>query len=198
MDAMDKLIWRTLNCKSGDNLPYTGMRSKATRLDFYRMFARLGFTCGAEVGVGGGRNAEALLKLMPGVRLLCVDPWAAYDRFPQEYCDRRHAEAVARLAPFPNCQIVRQPSLAAAQDIALGSLDFVYIDGDHRFDAVMTDLIEWARRVRVGGIISGHDYFHFCRAGVVEAVDAYTRAHDVKPWYITRELEPSFIWVKRA
>ncbi len=76
------------------------------------------------------------------------------------------------------------------------SLDFVYIDADHRFDYVMEDLIAWGRKVRKGGIISGHDYYRFRNAGVVPAVDVYTHCHYVGEWFITDEKEASFFWVK--
>jgi hypothetical protein len=86
----------------------------------------------------------------------------------------------------------------AVRDIELESLDFVYIDGNHSFDYVMQDLIEWSKRVRRGGIVSGHDYYHFRNAGVVEAVDVYTHCHGIKEWFLTNEQKSkSFFWVKR-
>lgn len=38
------------------------------------------------------------------------------------------------------------------------SLDFVYIDGNHSFQHVVNDLCEWEKKVKVGGIVAGHDY----------------------------------------
>ena len=48
----------------------------------------------------------------------------------------------------------------AVKDIEDSSLDFVHIDGDHSYDFVMQDIILWGRKVRIGGIISGHDYLY--------------------------------------
>jgi len=62
----------------------------------------------------------------------------------------------------------------------------------------MQDLIEWGKRVRQDGIISGHDYYRFRWAGVVDAVDAYTRAHQVNEWFIDDMRETSFFWVKNG
>jgi predicted O-methyltransferase YrrM len=70
-------------------------------------------------------------------------------------------------------------SMDAVDDIPDNSLDFVFIDANHAFDYVMLDLIYWTKKVRPGGIVSGDDYFHFKKAGVVEAVDAYTKAHGI-------------------
>ena len=39
------------------------------------------------------------------------------------------------------------------------SLDFVYIDANHAFDAVNRDLRKWFPKLRNGGVFAGHDYF---------------------------------------
>jgi predicted O-methyltransferase YrrM len=38
------------------------------------------------------------------------------------------------------------------------SLDFVFIDADHRYDAVVADVRAWKSKVKPGGILAGHDY----------------------------------------
>lgn len=89
-----------------------------------------------------------------------------------------------------------------------GSLDFVYIDANHSFNYVMQDLTEWSKKVRVGGIVSGDDYYHFRKAGVIEAVNAYTKAHSIK-FNLTdpysdkirdrgSQEQPCYYWVKEA
>ena len=85
----------------------------------------------------------------------------------------------------------------ALNDFEDNSLDFIHIDANHKFDFVMEDLIGWAKKVRSGGIISGHDYFNWTGGDVVLAVDTYTRAHKIKDWFITNEPIPSFFWVKK-
>lgn len=47
-------------------------------------------------------------------------------------------------------------SVAASKFIADQSLDLVFIDGDHA--AVGRDIIAWFPKIRVGGVICGHDY----------------------------------------
>ena len=88
-------------------------------------------------------------------------------------------------------------SMEAVSKIPDASLDFVYIDGRHEFDFIMMDLIAWAPKVRAGGIVSGHDYYQFYRGGVVHAVNAYVLGHNIKEWFVTREKECSFFWVKQ-
>ena len=51
----------------------------------------------------------------------------------------------------------------------------MYIDADHCFDSVMQDIIVWSARVRIGGIVSGHDYDN---EDVKTAVDTYVKIHN--------------------
>lgn len=172
-----------------------------TRQKLAQLFAERGLTRGAEVGVADGRFSRVLCEAIPGLQLLCVDPYLKYQDNPrggpQEQHDRNWGIAHERLHGF-DVRFVREMSLDAVKDVPLGSLDFVYIDGNHEFEFAVNDLIHWSKRVRAGGIVSGHDLYEFPKrkAGVVEAVDAYTRAHGVSDWKICDECEPSFFWVK--
>jgi predicted O-methyltransferase YrrM len=38
------------------------------------------------------------------------------------------------------------------------AVDMVYIDGDHRYEAVKVDILTWIPKVKTGGIIAFHDY----------------------------------------
>jgi predicted O-methyltransferase YrrM len=51
------------------------------------------------------------------------------------------------------------------------SLDLIFIDGAHDFDSVSSDLY-YDRKLRPGGIMSGHDYDHDS-PGLIEAVDTF-------------------------
>jgi predicted O-methyltransferase YrrM len=50
------------------------------------------------------------------------------------------------------------------------SLDAVFIDADHSYEAVKLDIQNWMPKVRRGGILAGHDYVPSW-PGVVRAVD---------------------------
>ena len=192
----DRLIKKRMGIKRGDSLPMKSWRHDKRREDIYKIWAELGYTRGAEVGVASGRNARTMFKTIPGLHLILVDPWKAYFRYSQELCDKRYAGAMKILEPYDKT-VMRMPTLEAAPQVPDGSLDFVYIDGDHRFDAVMLDIILWAPKVREGGIVAGHDYYEFYQAGVVSAVRSYVQAHAISPWYITWEKEASWFWVQR-
>jgi len=167
---------------------------RIARLDRKRLiqlYGEWGFKKGAEIGVDRGRFSEFMCKSMPDLDLLCVDPWHWKLRG-----ESRYQSSVARLAPY-NCTIVRKKSMEAVVDVPDESLDFVYIDGDHHFDYVMEDIISWARKVKYGGIVSGHDWYRFRQAGVVDAVNVYTKMHGITEWFLTDERTPTFFWIRR-
>jgi hypothetical protein len=193
----DRIIREMLGVKAGDSLPYKGWKHTSTRADLLKIFSALGYTQGVEVGVSEGRFSEEMLRSIPGLQLLSVDPWQAYGRISQRLCDERHEHAVSRLVQYPGATILRAASLEASRAIADGSLDFCYVDADHTFDACMLDIILWASKVRKGGIVSGHDFYTFYQSGVMDAVYAYTRAHNIGAWYVTWEKEASWFWVQR-
>jgi len=185
-----------------------------SRKDLPGLFAACGFTTGAEIGVWTGAFAAALCRANSALHLLCVDPWQPYTDYRDTKEKRKwpgiYEQAQATLAPY-HCDLIRQFSMEAVKDVPLDSLDFVYIDGNHSFEFVVQDLAFWSRRVRSGGIISGHDYQHYPSKRwcfhVVEAVNAYTDAYQIAPWFVlgtkaetARQEEEhrfrSYLWVK--
>lgn len=162
------------------------------RNDLAQLFAELGFTKGCEVGVAEGKFSEILCKANPELHLLCVDPWHSYKSNPQSKTKEKdefaYRETQRRLAPYPNVKLDMRLSMDAVRDVEDDSLDFVNIDGHHGFRFAMLDLLHWSMKVRTGGIILLDDYIYLDRkrwgAGVVEAVQAFTSANEVNPWFI--------------
>jgi hypothetical protein len=154
------------------------------RLDLAAEFAARGYTYGAEIGVADGRFSLTLCQTIPNLRLLCIDPWMPYEGNTRgggvDQHHRNYALARERLQPY-NATLIRSTAADAFRIVVDGPLDFVYIDGNHDFDYVMLDLILWTPKVRKGGIVAGHDYYHFGQAGVIPAVDAYCAAHGITP-----------------
>lgn len=188
------------------------------RQGLYQLFAKLGYQIGCEVGLEKGKNAQEMFEIIPNLKLYAVDPYkqhpqyspaaAAYVRhWDENYLAGVKAQAQKRMQNR-NAVIIEKFSEDAVNNVLDNSLDFVYIDGDHSYDFVMQDIIIWGRKIRLGGIISGHDYFYENnkpgrQAKVTQAVNDYTRVHDIK-FYITKEDRyvkngdgpPSWLWVK--
>lgn len=137
-----------------------------------------GLAVGAEIGVAAGRFSAGLLTACPDLRLWGVDTWdGAYRTWmgttwsPLEHA-KNHAQAQAWESHFrPRLTLLRKSSAEAATWLAPASLDFVFIDADHDYEAVTADIAAWRTRLRPGGWITGHDYDHGRFPGVVRAVD---------------------------
>ena len=187
-----------------------------SKYDLIKYFNELGFKKGAEIGVAGGMFSEAICLAIPGLELWCVDIWHPYkgNRWSgsKERNENGFKGATERLAKY-NTHIMREMSMDAVKKFRRGSLDFVFIDSNHAYDYVMQDLIEWTKRVKIGGVVSGDDYYVFKKghqnyAGVVEAVNDYTKAHGIK-FELTDPLtnklrdrgadeQPVYWWVREA
>lgn len=166
------------------------------RHDLSVLLYELGYSRGAEIGVSQAIHALDMCESISGLHLICVDP---YEKYHWKHSEEEHARCYAlaqeRLAPY-DVEFLKMRSLDAARYVADGSLDFVYIDGDHSFDVVMMDLILWSKKVRPGGIVAGHDYYRFRGAGVVDAVNTYTHCHQINEWFVCDERECDFFWAK--
>jgi hypothetical protein len=177
------------------HLPFFA-RQDVTRKDLATLFAELGFIEGVEIGTYLAEFACLLLSLNPKLHLTCVDPWMAYDNITQAREDGFYSRAMRRLRG-QNVTVVRKPSMEAVLGIQDRSIDFAYIDGNHAFDHVMKDLICWSPKVKSGGMIAVHDYDAYFGTDVSMAVNVYTQAHHIDPWYITREIPMTAYWVAK-
>ena len=177
-----------------------------------QLFRELDFKIGAEIGVMAGKFSEALIRDNPRLKLFCVDPWQAHsdylDESSQKVLDAYYQNAKTLLAPY-NCELIRKYSLDAVKDFPEQSLDFVYLDGNHNLQNVINDISEWSKKIKTGGIISGHDYkLHkpSQHMHIYQAVNAYTDTHEIKPWFVLgrynkkpdmiRDTSRSWMWIK--
>ena len=138
---------------------------------------------GVELGVHRAEMSENLLKLHPGLTLIMIDAWS-HDTYEgvdesaasetsrrdfQEKCDDNYKHAKRCVEGF-STQIIRMKSLEAVRLFKDRSLDFVFVDAAHDEKSVKRDITAWSHKIKVGGIICGHDYDLF--PGVTKAVDA--------------------------
>jgi glycosyltransferase involved in cell wall biosynthesis len=175
------------------------------RDDLPGLFAELGYKVGAEIGIERGLYSEKLCQA--GLRLYAIDAWTAYSGYrehvSQSKLDRFYNETRDRLAGYDH-QLIRCFSMDALKLIPDGSLDFVYIDGNHEFRHATDDTDGWGKKVRVGGIIAGHDFRRnkrkAYRCHVKDVVHAWTYSHEISPWFITGgdRRSKSWFWVKTA
>lgn len=164
-----------------------GNRRELQREQLLALLPR-GAAC-AEIGSWRGDFAAAILAHRRPRTLYLIDPWE--HRSEQEYegawyggnasgqadLDAVHDGVLARFAAeidSGQIVVVRRRSLDAASAFGDASLDWVYIDGDHRYEAVKADLAAYYPKVKPGGYLAGDDYGY--RSGWFE--DGVTRAVD--------------------
>jgi len=187
-----RLIQRILKAKGASPIAGKSNKYNVREIKIPQILAAMCCKTGVEIGTYKGDFAEVICKNVSGVKLYCIDPYMNYPL--KQYGEKAYLFALERLAPY-NCEIIKKTSIEAINDFDDESLDFVYIDGDHTFDGVIQDIIYWSRKVKVGGIVSGHDFFYRFDIGITYAVLAYTQAHNLT-WYLTADKLPSWLWVK--
>ncbi|CCQ75651.1 class I SAM-dependent methyltransferase [Magnetospira sp. QH-2] len=164
----------------------------------------------AEIGVAKGAFSEKILQRTQPDRLHLIDPWeyqddAAYALDPSNLDtatqDQRAAAVRTKFASqitFGQVVIHRAYAHAAATAFEPGSLDWVYLDGNHTQAAVFEDLTLYSRLIRFDGLILGHDYANGPTArsanfGVVEAVDRFVADTDFQFLALTMDSYPTFL-----
>jgi len=175
------------------------------RIHLLRIFRSAGFTNGAEIGIWEGDYSRQMFKRIPNLHLYCIDPWKSYGDF-HETCneDSLMEEAYQKTIENTkgmNATILRCESLEAASNVPDGSLDFVFIDGNHNLPYTIADLHTWIPKVRSGGIISGHDYvvkrYPPADIHVRIAINAWVDAYLIRPWFLlTQSKWPTWFWIK--
>lgn len=176
-----------------------------TRDDLAILFRKLGFKTGVEIGVMRGDFSIVLCGANPELHLYGIDPYLDSVEYPgEQFPHEAHYEgAKARLASY-NVTLIRQKSPEAAEGFEDESLDFVYIDGNHRFEAVVQDILAWEPKVRSGGIVAGHDYTIFKRKNrqyyshVKAVIDGWTASYFLD-WFLLAGggKEKTWFWVKK-
>ena len=87
---------------------------------------------------------------------------------------------------FPNIDHIRKTSEDAINDFLPNSIDFVYIDGNHKYEFVKKDIQNYWKIVKPGGFLGGHDYHSIDVKKAIEETINYVD-HD----FVDRS------WVKR-
>lgn len=162
---------------------------------------------GVEIGVYDGRLSWRLLAAHTSLFLYMVDPWVQVDanstyastgdkiaQYTQEEHDIVMGRAIDSVRPFNDrCKVLRMTSVEASRMFDDFSLDFVFIDGDHSYEATKTDIAYWYPKVRNSGVLGGHDYRTDKNYGVKRAVDDFVndtglplRLKENFTWFVTK------------
>src|SRR5262249_33632962 len=157
---------RSERMKAAQDL-FWALKSSIGRL--YALFAApRGGVC-AEIGVWQGGFSRRIVQLRNPRELHLVDPWQFVPSLPERMyggsvaknqgdMDAIMNSVVARFAGNQAVMVHRTTSLEAARRFADCYFDWVYIDGDHSYDAVLADLNAWFPKLKLGGKVVLDDY----------------------------------------
>ena len=149
-----------------------------------------------EVGVYEGKSFSyfmvEMLRAKKSFNVSAVDSFTFEDEQTKENIEvvfRRNLASV-----IDKVNVIKGDSGLSAEQFEDESIDFMFLDADHVYSRVHSDIMAWLPKIKVGGIISGHDY---CKEheGVIEAVDEIfgldidRRYLDELVWVYTKENE---------
>jgi hypothetical protein len=146
---------------------------------------------GAEIGVWMGRHSYEINHYLKIKILYVVDNWLRHYRGTIKSGNKKikingpkaYKLAWRKLHNLPQMRFIKKPSHKAAQYVEDGSLDFVYIDADHSYEAAMRDIKVWRKKVRKGGIVAGHDFGYRRTPGVTKAVMHFIHRRNILCYY---------------
>jgi len=117
---------------------------------------------GVEVGVAEGNHALQMWHDCRPEHMYLVDTWNnILNDEPyglQEHLDIHYNTIQHRFTYVEDVTIIEKKSKDASLDFEDNSLDWVYLDASHGYEAVLGDLECWVPKVKSGGLIMGHDY----------------------------------------
>eukprot|EP00747_Dinoflagellata_sp_TGD_P171353 gnl/TRDRNA2_/TRDRNA2_205239_c0_seq1.p1 gnl/TRDRNA2_/TRDRNA2_205239_c0~~gnl/TRDRNA2_/TRDRNA2_205239_c0_seq1.p1 ORF type:complete len:352 (-),score=31.58 gnl/TRDRNA2_/TRDRNA2_205239_c0_seq1:36-1091(-) len=122
----------------------------------------------AEIGVHKGQTSVRLLRTLPSLQLVLVDPYSSYSTTIMHKCSTSketpaeiQKEMRLGIQPFiERTNLYIAESVTTAAHIPDGSLDLVFIDANHSREALRADILAWTPKVRSGGFITGDDWNH--------------------------------------
>lgn len=139
-----------------------------------------------EVGSWKGKSsafiAVEIFNSKKVIKFDCVDTWTGSEEHQNEQDINKIFEIFCENMKLVegHFNAIRLPSIEAAKLYENESLDFVFIDAAHDYDNVCADINAWLPKVKLGGILGGHDYFH---PPVEAAVQDMLKEFNPLPYY---------------
>ena len=134
----------------------------------------------AEIGVWKGKTARFILRnKVPSLKIYWgIDQYKRLDErhghmsfLSCEDWDGKYLRECQDMYYFDRFRIVRAPSLDACKIFPDQYFDLVFIDGSHFGKDVIDDINAWLPKVKIGGMLAGHDYNSTRHTEVKPAVD---------------------------
>ena len=144
----------------------------------------------AEVGVFYGYFMDKYYPVLQDVtdEFHLVDLWDTmgnddYHSAQAKKIKDAYERVQTRYGSKDNVFLHKGSSTEMAEKFEDGSLDYVYIDADHRYQGVLADITAWYPKVKSGGFICGHDTY---------PSPGHEKAHDAEEWGVAKAVEEFF------
>ena len=120
---------------------------------------------------GGSVICAYLASQVSGTQmdLITIDPFFKYNN-PDENWTKE--DFVRNTSFIPHLTLINSVSDQAKDKIPDSSIDLLFVDGSHRYEQVKRDLENYWPKVKIGGILLGHDY-QAPHPGVIRAADEF-------------------------
>jgi hypothetical protein len=134
------------------------------RNQFPKLLNNSQYQVGVELGVFRGNFSKIILDSWLG-NLYLVDVWK--QMLIKEYNDisnqqnpiNVYSDCIKNISGYEDRAFMLRMSGEKAVNLFQDkSLDFIYIDANHTYEDSSNDIQLWYPKVRLGGMISGHDY----------------------------------------
>lgn len=149
-----------------------------------------------EIGSFKGRSAWTLAKSCdPSVTVYCIDLWddAYQEIHPPKDGEptpgTMYEEFLKNVKDCPNIIPIRGNSTQISWPKEK-AVDLVFIDGDHDSPQVDQDLEVWVKRLKPGGVLTGHDFKPYGNPDVCRAVIRLSKKLKLP----VKAYEKGFIW----
>lgn len=146
---------------------------------------------GIEIGTDQGTTTEYLLRSIPDLTLYGVDDYT--ENRTENIQNLTYQMYMDKVKNYSDRHIhIRKTSDDALNEFKDESMDFIFVDGDHRYFQVLKDCQNYYSKVKKGGIFCGHDWsLPDVNKAVVEFALSIGRVNDIKVmkqdvWYWTK------------
>jgi len=111
---------------------------------------------GVEIGCLYGDSAKVILGCSPYITLISIDPFIP-DSIEVSLIGSEEISREKNKEFGTRFQLINNYSWNVVQSFKDNSLDFLFIDGDHRFHSVLVDYTSWEPKIKKGGLLFIHD-----------------------------------------
>lgn len=135
-----------------------------------------------ELGVFRGVNAKYVFENYDIKKMYLIDPYVPLD-YLQQYFGTEEIQNESKKIAKNNlikynekCIWLEDFSENIHGEISNESADIIYIDGNHSFETVLSDLQLYYPKIKSGGLIIGDDYNE---GGVAKAIEVFSKEKNI-------------------